>query len=291
MSVNLTKKIDTAKKTIAQNIGFLRCPICRTLFGFENLKYSLSCQNGHTYDISKKGYVNLFNGYTKVAQTYGKDLFIARKTVSDAGLYDKLLGSLYADLPPGAVLDAGCGCGNLTAGIFENTGRPPTFALDLSKDGIGMAASGFCGEGLLWIVGNINDLPLQSGKFGVILNILSPANYSEFIRVLKPGGVLVKVLPDSDYLKELRRFIYGESDKNEYSNGEVMANLEKNMPIAKITDVKYTHTVKSEHIPALFDMTPLTQNIPEREKKKKDLSAKGDLELTLAFKIAVCEKY
>jgi len=136
----------------------------------------------------------------------------------------------------------------------------------------------------------LNNLPVADNKIDVVLNIMSPANYAEFIRVMRPGGVLVKVLPDADYLKELRRFIYGENDKNEYSNKDVLANLAENMAITDITDIKYTHTVAAGHIPALFDMTPLTKSVAEREKIRAELSGMDNFEVTLAFKIAVCKK-
>ena len=269
----------------------MQCPLCAAGFGFEGTQpNSLKCKNGHTYDFSKKGYVNLFGGYTKITKTYDKKLFCARKTVSDLGLYAKLCETLCEIIgsSPGSVLDAGCGCGNLSADIFYALGRPPTFGLDLSRDGIDFAASNFCESDLFWIVANLNNLPLSDEKFDIVTNIMAPANYLEFKRVLKPGGILVKVLPDSSYLKELRHFIYKENDKNEYSNKEVLENLAENMDISDIVELQYSHAVSAKNIPALFDMTPLTQNIGEKERLKDELSAMGELKLTLAFKIAIC---
>ena len=292
------KKIDIAKRTIEKNIDFLRCPLCGTVFNADtarrvptNPSYSLKCQNNHAYDISRKGYVNLFNGYTKIVKTYDKKLFTARKIISDAGLYGGLCEKLCEIIRPGTILDAGCGCGNLTLDIFRKIGKPVTFAVDLSKDGIEFAATDSCEDNLLWIVGNLNNLPLADNKTDVILNIMSPANYAEFIRVLTPDGVLLKVMPDADYLKELRHFIYQENDKNEYSNKDVLSNLEENMTVIDLIDVKYTRKVLAEHVPALFDMTPLTQNINEREKIKDEFTGKinkNGFDVTLAFKIAVC---
>ena len=288
--INIEKKIDTARNNIKKYIDFLKCPLCGKPFDLQD--FSLKCADNHTYDLAKKGYANLFNGYTKIIKTYDRQLFSARKQISDSGIYSGLTDKLCEIInkyKAQNILDAGCGCGNLTHEIFKNTGAP-MFGVDLSKDGIEYAAANFCEPDLIWLVANLNNLPFADNKFDIILNIMSPANYLEFKRVLKSGGVLLKVLPDSDYLKELRRFIYQENDRNEYTNKDVLNNLAENININEIIDVKYTHSVSAGNIPALFDMTPLTANINEREQVKQNLIEQNkDLEVTLAFKIAVCK--
>lgn len=288
----MEKKIIAAQNNIKKYIGFLKCPLCGGAFDLKD--FSVKCQTGHTYDLAKKGYANLFNGYTKIAKTYDKHLFSSRKLVADTGLYSRLADELCTILriyDAQNILDAGCGGGNLTCEVFKNIQAKPAFAIDLSKEGIDFAASQVCEADLIWFVANLNNLPFADSKFDAVLNIMSPANYQEFKRVLKSTGILLKVLPDADYLKELRRFIYGENDKNEYSNADVLNNLTESMSIKEITDVKYTRSVAAEHIAALFDMTPLTININERGQVRQNLLAQNkdkDLEVTLAFKIAVC---
>ena len=287
----LEKKIDTAKYFIEKNIDFFQCPICGSPFILKN-KY-VSCETNHTYDISKKGYINLFNGQSKIIKTYDKPLFTARKTVSDCGLYNILCEYIsqiikQKNIEIKAVLDAGCGGGNVTFDIFNMLDGKAFFALDLSKDGIDFAESNFFGGNLLWLVGNLNNMPFKNKKFDIILNILSPANHSEFRRVLHNDGIVLKILPEADYLKELRRFIYKENDRNEYSNREVLANLEQSMNIIDITDVSYTHSVSGEAIPALFDMTPLTANICDADKIRSEFIERyrnNNFAVTLAFKI------
>nr|WP_261383929.1 hypothetical protein [Bacillus licheniformis] len=38
---------------------------------------------------------------------------------------------------------------------------------------------------------------------------MSPSNYAEFERLLSDDGIVLKVIPRSGHLKELRRFLYG----------------------------------------------------------------------------------
>ncbi len=55
------------------------------------------------------------------------------------------------------------------------------------------------------MIGDLANLPLLDNSIDILLNLLSPANYQEFARVLKPGGLLIKVIPGSEYLKEVRQ--------------------------------------------------------------------------------------
>src|SRR5690625_6690305 len=73
-------------------------------------------------------------------------------------------------------------------------------------------------ENHMWLVADLAQPPLQDGVCDIMLNILSPSNYEEFNRLLTKDGLIIKVVPRSDYLKELRQYFYQESEKEEYSN-------------------------------------------------------------------------
>lgn len=59
----------------------------------------------------------------------------------------------------------------------------------------------------MWFVADLANLPIADQSVAVIMNILSPANYQEFKRVLVDDGLIIKVVPRSDYLAELREAI------------------------------------------------------------------------------------
>lgn len=59
----------------------------------------------------------------------------------------------------------------------------------------------------------------------MIRNILSPSNYAEFNRLLNSAGLVVKIISQSDYLKELREIVFDEPEKQVYSNVETLKDL------------------------------------------------------------------
>src|SRR5699024_7795566 len=91
-----------------------------------------------------------------------------------------------------------------------------------------------------------------------ILNILSPANYQEFKRILKPGGLLIKVVPGADYLKELRAL--GESENNAYCNQDVVDKFAEHFPVHNQYQVASPVELAEDPVDNLLSMTPLGGN-------------------------------
>ncbi|RBO11051.1 methyltransferase domain-containing protein, partial [Pantoea sp. 3_1284] len=86
--------------------------------------------------------------------------------------------------------------------------------IDLAKEGIAAASKAY--PDIIWSVADLAAMPFADAQVDAILNILSPANYAEFSRLLKPGGVVMKVVPESGYLLELREAFYdGKHQKEE----------------------------------------------------------------------------
>src|SRR5699024_12519226 len=76
---------------------------------------------------------------------------------------------------------------------------------------------------IIWTVADLANTPFQDNQFDVILNILSPSNYTEFNLLLKPDGYVMKVVLQSGYLKELRVAFFVDTDKHSYYNAETVA--------------------------------------------------------------------
>jgi 23S rRNA (guanine745-N1)-methyltransferase len=169
------------------------------------------------------------------------------------------------------ILDAGCGEGShLGKIISELHNKDITKVLgagiDISKEGIIMASKTY--HDIVWCVADLANLPFMDKQFDVIINILSPSNYREFTRVLKDDGILIKVIPGSSYLKELRDIFYNESGKQEYSNHNVLELYRQNFSILDVRAVKYNKIVGKDELSHIIAMTPLSWAITHEKKEQ-----------------------
>ncbi|KPN95851.1 putative RNA methyltransferase [Lysinibacillus sp. ZYM-1] len=236
-----------------QHIRLFACPLCQqTMHVYEQGR--LVCSSNHSFDIAKQGYVNMLtHGSTS---KYSKDLFESRKAVIDSGIYDVLEAKIVELIAPAnTVLDTGCGEGSHLARIMSEKKKGIGIGIDIAKEGILAATRHFPQQ--IWCVGDLAKSPFAQGSFDAILNILSPANYEEFKRLLAPNGCIVKVVPQSGYLQELRAQLYADSSKETYSNEQIVARFQDSFGEVSIERVTYTLPLAEELVPALLEMTPM----------------------------------
>ena len=255
-------------KPILQQAALFRCPLChgRILAG----DTSLRCEKGHDFTVSKKGYADFCPAAR--AGAYDDALFDSRSRFIAGGFYDELIDSLTALLKKhaadGPILDAGCGEGSFLKAIVPNAATHPCLGLDLSRPGVQRAARG--GGGWLWTVGDLSRLPLQTDSMAAVLNILTPANYPEFSRVLQAGGVMLKVVPGERYLAEVRALAKDRLRHEAYSNERVIRLFTERFSVTEIKEIRHVYPLTSAQATDLVAMTPLTQGI---KKEQLDLAA------------------
>lgn len=237
---------------INANIGLFACPICQeSMQVYEQGR--LTCSANHSFDIAKQGYVNMLTH--SAASKYSKDLFESRKTIIDSGLYDPLeekIAELIGEAK--TVLDTGCGEGSHLARIMTQK-QGIGIGIDIAKEGILAAARHYPKQ--IWCVGDLAKSPFAKTSFDVILNILSPANYEEFKRLLTSNGCVVKVVPQSGYLQQIRSQLYADSAKETYSNAQTVERFRESFSHVTVERITYTVPLASVLVPALLEMTPM----------------------------------
>ncbi|MRG86098.1 putative RNA methyltransferase [Salinibacillus xinjiangensis] len=265
----ISKKLQSATY-VHDHQALFSCPVCGEKMQVFELK-SLVCTNQHSFDFTKQGYLNLTT--QQINTKYSKELFESRKMLmADVGFFDSLVEKITEQIHSFVnnsaeeltLLDMGCGEGTHLVKIGETLkvqNQPTTVAgIDLAKEGIKAAAKHYPGK--IWTVADLSNTPFQSKQFDVILNILSPSNYAEFKRLLKTDGIVIKVIPQEGYLKELRELAFDDPAKHSYSNKETVELFHENFRMLKRERLQYTMSLDQPSIQALIEMTPMTWSVP-----------------------------
>lgn len=248
------------------------CPICRQVLN--QTKQGLTCPTGHHFDRAKEGYINLMQN-TKPSR-YTRALFQARRRINEQShLFLPLLQEITALLKieshndkPKRLLDGGAGDGYLLAQVYQEL-KPDisqAIGLDIAKEGIRLASKSY--PDIDWLVADLAKIPLQAQSVDILLNILSPSNYDEFQRVLKPHGWLLKVIPEKYYLQEIRQSIYQTHPKKDYTNQAVISLFKESFHLIQEKTLHYQLQLNPKEMVDLLNMTPLTWHLSQADKDK-----------------------
>lgn len=249
------------------------CPICKEKL--QLIENSLKCQNRHSYDLAKFGYVNL-SPQIKQPKDYDKISFQNRQLILEAGFYQQILDSLLQILKEEptlkTVLDVGCGEGYYARQIQEHFSDKTLYAFDISKDSVQLAAKSDSSLAVNWFVGDLAKLPLQDASMDIILDIFSPANYQEFQRVMSDRALLIKVIPTERHLQEIRQKAAAQLSNKDYSNQDVIQHFQEHFNVISEVNVESSHSLTSESRAALLAMTPLLFHVEQDQIDWTDLT-------------------
>ena len=259
MNTNLKPKLQRFASATA-----FACPICQ-----ENLtlvESSLKCNNRHSFDLAKFGYVNLAP-QIKQSANYDKENFQNRQQILEAGFYQAILEAvsdlLATNLSAKTVLDIGCGEGFYSRKLQESHSDQTFYAFDISKDSVQIAAKSEPNWAVNWFVGDLARLPIKDASMDILLDIFSPANYGEFRRVLSKDGILIKVIPTKNHLKEIRQKVQDQLTNKDYSNQDIKNHFQEHFTILSSQTASLTKTITADQLQALLSMTPLLFHIDQ----------------------------
>lgn len=232
----------------------LLCPVCGQTLQQEERCWR--CENRHSFDIARQGYVNLLTVDRKHAKHPGdtKEMVAARKAFLDAGYYSPIAETvieLTAPLAPQTVLDAGCGEGYYLTRLQQALPHAEYAGLDISKDAVRFAA--VRNKHALWLTGTAAALPFPDGSFDGLLSMFALTVESEFARVLKPNGWYLQVIAGQEHLMGLKQIIYPEIlRKDKVLHGEL-----KGFRLERTETLEFSFTVEeNQQVQNLLSMTP-----------------------------------
>ena len=265
-----------------QTCSVLVCPVCGGGLGLTAAGRSLACSAGHSFDIARQGYVNLYRG--KPVNEYSKESFRQRQQILEKGMYAHILEEICSFLQavcgagrPRLLLDAGCGEGYYTREIAARLGGCGLdfYGVDLSRDSVQLAAStanqaGGAASAIKWLVADIGHLPVRDGSVDFLLDIFTSAIYEEFQRILSPDGYLIKVIPGEGHVKELREAASSQLHHKDYKERKGTAVFSEHFETILNKTVSQTFAVTPEERDVFIHITPLLFHV---DKTKVDWSA------------------
>ncbi len=269
------------------------CPLCgKPLLPDGN---SLRCENRHTFDRGKSGYVNLLLVNEKHAKIPGdnKGMVNARRDFLEKGYYAPLAAAFsqtaaeaICNIPQPVVLDAGCGEGYYTDAMqkaLEQAGcTPELFAVDISKFAADKCArrckSAECAAA------SVFRLPLAEESCDLVTSLFAPYAGEEFRRVLKPGGKFLMVIPGEMHLWELKEALYDQPYRNEVKD----CALEGFQFLERKTVESEIFLPNPTDIQNLFGMTPYAYKSSVESDRR--LRALTELKTRIAFEILLYSK-
>lgn len=270
------------------NIKYI-CPICGNRLS--KIEKSFVCENNHSFDIARQGYVNLLPVGQKHSLRPGddKEMLNARRDFLNSGLYEPIANSVTEKIKElligkafPVIIDIGCGEGYYTRKIADSIPDSICAGADISKDAARMACSR--GKDIQYCVATASHLPFESESADIITAMFSLVCEDEFARVLRNGGYIIEVTAGTEHLIELKQIIYDEvfpQDKHPAKYGD-------NFVEVSCENFSFKISVSGELLSSLLTMTPHIRRINSEHKKR--LENLESLDLTISYWLTVRKK-
>ena len=267
----------------------LICPVCASSLTADDKR--LFCARGHSFDRARSGYWNLLMDPSSHGHGDDKAMLRARREFLSGGWYRPLAGAVAdtaARLLPagGSWTDAGCGEGYYTRAVLDAVAdrEARAYAFDVSKEAARMTASFLRGACTVFVA-SCYRVPLASESQDLILSLFSPYARAEYARLLKPGGFLLRAVPEEDHLWELKKALYELPRKNEAEPAGPDPDFDEieSIPVRGVLELRSRAVIG-----ALFEMTPYARKTSPADRQK--LEGLEALDVTFACRLLVSAK-
>jgi 23S rRNA (guanine745-N1)-methyltransferase len=297
--------------------SILLCPVCKESLHANESNKSLSCDNNHSFDRARQGYLNLLLAHKKKSKNPGDSqaMVSARQAFLNSDFYRPISDSLNQIIVDAAlkldssekelsksekaiqVLDIGCGEGYYSQRMHNSLNdhqiEHNLFGLDISKDAVIAAAKRAKAEkhnedvttasSSEWLVASAIDIPLQAQSIDIATCLFTRLMPESYHKVIKQDGLFICVNTGEKHLIELREKLYDKITKTEF---DPVKNMGEDFELVDHQQVSYTNTLgNQQQIQDLLLMTP--HNWRTTAENKESLKSLAELTVTIDAQIHV----
>ncbi|MFW6743405.1 putative RNA methyltransferase [Acinetobacter pittii] len=263
----------------------LMCPVCRQSLNLTERTWR--CEQGHSYDVAKQGYVNLHVVQHKHSKNPGDtpESVDARRAFLQGGYYQPLQQAVVAllkQLDVKAILDIGCGEGYYTSAMQQVVEQ--CVGVDIAKNAVQRAAK--LNTEVTWVVGTGATLPVLDQSMDACTSLFSPIPQAEIARVLKDDGYLIVVTPASEHLYAMREALFEQV--NPHTPEKFVEQLQDLFELKQEQIIDAPFVLDQQALKNLIAMTPYAYKAsPER---RSQLEQQSQLGITASFQIYVFQR-
>ena len=276
-------------------MSILICPYCKGPLTASKER-TFVCENKHSFDLAKQGYLNLLPVNQKKSKDPGDNqmMISARREFLELGFYDSLIDSiknliekkLSFNSQEIIAFDAGCGEGYYSQKALNELPHLSTkiWGTDISKYAVKSAAGKY--KNNFYFVSSVYNLPVADASVDLILSVFSPVMAEEFNRILSSRGFAIVVTPAPNHLREIAELIY-ESFRPHTTN-----ILEK-MSVS-FRHLHREHTTFKIEISSAADVLSLLKMTPyywsTAEERLENITKKTELTVSCDFNIDIFDQ-
>ncbi|MCI9575617.1 MAG: methyltransferase domain-containing protein [Clostridiales bacterium] len=268
------------------------CPICKQPMQQDGNR--CFCSKGHSYDRAAEGYFHLLPSNKMHSKHPGdsKQMVRSRRDFLEQNHYqlfsdtlNQLIVKYLSDHSnqghPAVLLDAGCGEGYYTGRMAQALGAaelaPEIAGFDISKFAVKAAAKRY--PNIEFAVASIFAIPVADQAVDCLVNVFAPIVEEEFARVVRPGGVMLLVVPGERHLFGLKEILYENPYENEHRKTEYSGfSFVERIPVSGKLLLESPKTIQD-----LFAMTPYYWKTPVEGSRRLQETTRLETEIQFDF--------
>lgn len=266
-------------------MNILMCPVCREQLHLNERTWR--CDNQHSYDVAKQGYVNLHVVQHKHSKNPGDtpESVQARRAFLSAGHYAPLQQAVVAkirDLRIENLLDIGCGEGYYTNAMQQEVLQ--CIGVDIAKNAVQVAAK--LNKEVTWVVGTGATLPVLDASIDLCSSLFSPIPKQEILRVLKPHGYLMVVTPAPQHLYAMREALFEEVNPHEPQ--KFVEQLQDAFDLVGEQTIHAEMNLSQDDLKHLIAMTPYAYKV--KSERRLALESQSKFALNAQYQMYIFQK-